>query len=146
MTIKDWARELKPPTNGEDPTPWRFKMWGTVLLILALGTLYLLADFGAFERIGISAGARAQDVEQVRSELKADIGRLERKVDAQGETQNEILRLAMITELCRIYWLRMGESGVLLQQLNDTFERLQTNYAALNNGARFPAVECGPQR
>lgn len=65
------------------------------------------------------------------------------KLDEIERKQDMQLRLTLAQEICRIHQLRLESSGPVWVQLNASFERRQEDYAAVNDGARYPVQECG---
>jgi len=117
--VKGVGRALVPP--GIEPDLWWRLVVSGVLSFLFLAFLW---SVGAFAALGFPGLARADKLAEI-----------ERKQDMQ-------LRITLAQEVCRLYFLRMDASGQLWAQLNDTFDKRQEEYAAVNNGQRYPTSEC----
>ena len=118
--VRGVGKALVPP--GIDPDLW----WRLVVSgLLAFLFAAFLWSVGAFAALGYPGLARADKLSEI-----------ERKQDIQ-------LRLTLAQEICRLYFLRMDASGQLWTQLNDTFEKRQEEYAAVNGGQRYQtSSEC----
>lgn len=109
-------------------SPRTKREWLISIVIFAI-VVWILWAMGAMTAIGFPGLARAENVEKRLNSIEA-------KQDLQ-------LMLALGTEVCRIYYLRMGAQGLLLQQLNQSFDEKQRQYEEVA-GARYPVIECTP--
>lgn len=148
--LRDVAKELVPPESGTDPTTWRWKMFVTVVALAAVFAFHVAGSKGLIP--GVAGVAHAADIEKVNAkidrvqrDLKSEIADVKNDVADVATSQRTLLRLALAQEICRIYWLRMDADGLLLSQLNASFDRQQEEYASINDGVRYAAIECGPQ-
>jgi len=136
---KATVETLKPPNGYEDPGPWRRKVWVSLLVIIAVLALHFSIDGGFAARFGISAVVRADQLENRVAQVEGRLNRIEGK-------QDSALRLALATEICRLYHLRnMAVPGSPLRaQLELSYEEKQNNFSDINEGARYSIVECSP--
>jgi len=124
------AEALLPPDNGKDPSRWRWKVWATLMAIIAVGSFHIAAVKGMIP--GVDGVAHAADIENI-----------DKRLTALEEKQNVALRLQLAAEICRVWRQRQTEAGTVTRAiLDNAFDRLQEDYASVNRGVRYSAVEC----
>lgn len=129
MDIK-LAEALLPPDNGKDPSRWRWKVWATLMAIIAVGSFHIAAVKNMIP--GIDGVAHAADIRGIESRL-----------NSLEEKQNVALRLQLAAEICRVWRQRQTETSTVTRViLDNAFDRLQENYASVNRGVRYSAGEC----
>lgn len=133
------AQSLRPPSGGEDPGPWRRKVWLSLLAIIAILAIHFAWDSGYGKPFGLTPVVRAD-------QLDDRMGKVEGRLDTIEGKQNQSLKLALAQEICRLFHLRnAADSGSQLrEQLDKSFEEKQTEFATINRGARYSVAECSP--
>jgi hypothetical protein len=102
-------------------------MFGAVVGIM----FWIVWAVGGFATLGAPGLARADELNKVEQRL----------ANIEGN-QQVALRITLSGEICRVYWLRMSATGEAWVQFNNAFEARQEEYARVNGGVRYPAVEC----
>src|SRR5690606_40777124 len=124
------AEALLPPDNGKDASRWRWKVWATLMAIIAVGSFHIAAVKGMIP--GVDGVAHADDIKNI-----------DKRLTALEEKQNVALRLQLAAEICRVWRQRQTETGTVTRAiLDNAFDRLQEDYASVNRGVRYSAVEC----
>lgn len=121
MGVEDEVVEaLIPPGIGPE-LRWKIAMSLSIVTIF----VYIFWSVGTFSFLGLEGFAKAGDINELKTNQRAST------------------RVTLQNEICRLYWLRMKQTGEIWVQLNKNFNDRQEEYAAVNNGQHYnAAAEC----